>query len=61
MKIKNMYLSHDVASDTFRLRLQYEDGKDYTMSGEVIGDIVYLAWKMDINPYGLRDLLKEME
>ena len=61
MKLKSLSSRHDPVSDTYIVRLQYEDGHDYTISGEVIGDIVYLAWKLAINPYELRDLLKEIE
>jgi hypothetical protein len=61
MKLKTFDIGQNIAARDYFVHLVYEDGKDYTLSGSVIGDIIHIAWQMGINPYDLRDLMKEMQ
>jgi hypothetical protein len=60
MKLKTFDIGQSVSSSDYIVRLIYEDGKDYTLAGSVIGDILYDAWAMGISPYDLRKLMQDM-
>jgi hypothetical protein len=60
MKLKTFIVDRSEIDGEYIFRLIWEDGKDYTLAGSVIGDIFYDAWAIGISPYELRELVQDM-